>query len=121
MEFGWTNEQDELYNNIFAFARAELNHSLQERESAHQFAAKEWRLCGEMGLLGLCVPERYGGVGLDALTTARAVEAFGRGCQDGGLVFSASAHLFACVMPILEHAREEVKQEVLPKLCSGEW
>jgi alkylation response protein AidB-like acyl-CoA dehydrogenase len=121
MEFGWSKEQEDLYKKIFTFAKEQLNHSLVTREQTHQFPLKEWRLCGEFGLLGLSVPENYGGIGLDALTTARAVEAFGRGCEDTGLVFSASAHLFACVMPILENASEELKQRVLPKLCSGEW
>lgn len=121
MEFSWSAEQEELYNKILAFARAELNSSLSEREPKHQFGLSEWRLCGEYGLTGLCVPEQYSGIGLDAVTTARAVEAFGRGCRDGGLVFSVSAHLFACVMPILENGSAELKQAVVPKLATGEW
>jgi alkylation response protein AidB-like acyl-CoA dehydrogenase len=51
---------------------------------------KQWLLCGELGLLGLSVPRGYGGCGYDALTTSRAIEAFGRGCEDMGLVFSVS-------------------------------
>lgn len=121
MEFGWTSEQEDLYRKILVFAQKELNNSLQERLPEHRFPAQEWRMCGEFGLLGLSVPEQYGGIGLDAVTTARAIEAFGQGCEDGGLVFSVSAHLFACVMPILEYANEETKQEVLPRLCSGQW
>jgi L-prolyl-PCP dehydrogenase len=121
MEFSWTVDQEEFYNRILAFARAKLNNSLLEREQNHRFGLDEWRLCGEYGLLGLCVPEQYGGIGLDAVTTARIVEAFGRGCEDGGLVFSASAHLFACIMPIVEHASEEIKAYYVPRLCAGEW
>ena len=89
--------------------------------TAVHFGAEEWRLCGEIGLLGSCVPERYGGRGHDALTVARVVEGFARGCSDTGLVFAACAHLLACAMPIAEHAGEELKERVLPRLASGEW
>lgn len=121
MDFSWTLEQEDLYKKIYSFARTQLNNSLLEREKEHRFPRDEWNLCGNYGLTGLCVPEQYGGIGLDAVTTARAVEAFGRGCEDAGLVFSVSAHLFACVMPILENSNEELKQTVLPKLSTGEW
>ena len=56
----------------------------------------DWNICGEFGLFGLCLPEDLGGLGLDAVSTARVAEAFGRGCTDLGLVFSALAPLFAC-------------------------
>ena len=49
------------------------------------------------------MPEEYGGLGLDALTTARVVEALGRAGVDLGVSFAISAHLFATVMPIVEH------------------
>jgi alkylation response protein AidB-like acyl-CoA dehydrogenase len=72
-----------------------------------------------LSLLGLSVPMAYGGCGYDALTTARAIEAFGRGCENMGLVFSVSAHLFACTMPITEYGDEVLKARILPSLCSG--
>src|SRR6185436_5038455 len=66
-------------------------------------------------------PEEFGGAGLDALTTARVLEALGRGSGDLGLCFSIAAHLFACVMPIVRHGSADAKRRLLPKLCSGEW
>jgi L-prolyl-PCP dehydrogenase len=119
MDFSWTNLQDELYDNILKFAK-EMHHRSQ-KERNFSFDSEKWRLCGEQGLMGICAPERYGGLGFDALTTARIIEAFGRGCEDRGLVFSAAAHLFACVMPIVEYGAEELKEKILPRLCSGEW
>jgi alkylation response protein AidB-like acyl-CoA dehydrogenase len=121
MDFSWSAEQREWYDTIRTFAERKLNNTIQQRDRDHQFGHEEWRLCGEFGLLGLPVPEKYGGLGLDALTTAYAVEAFGRGCLDAGLVFSATAHQFACLMPIVEHGSEELKQRLLPKLSRGEW
>lgn len=58
-------------------------------------------------------------MGLDALTTARVLEAVGRGTQDMGVAFSICAHLFACSMTIVEHGEEKLKQRLLPGLCSG--
>jgi alkylation response protein AidB-like acyl-CoA dehydrogenase len=121
MGFSSTAEQDQLYEQARDFARRRVNPAVQERDAVPYFSHREWRLCGELGLLGSCVPERYGGQGHDALTVARVVEGFARGCSDGGLVFSACAHLFACAMPIAEHAGDELKDRVLPRLASGEW
>jgi alkylation response protein AidB-like acyl-CoA dehydrogenase len=121
MNFSWTKTQDKLYTTVLTLAREKLNSLPKEQELSQELRSEQWHLCGKFGLLGLCVPERYGGMGLDALTTARVIEAFGRGCEDMGLVFSASAHLFACVMPIFEYGTEQLKEAMLPQLCSGEW
>lgn len=80
----------------------------------------DWRRLGRLGLLGLSVPTRYGGGGLGALDTTRQVEALGRGCVETGLVFGASAHLFACAMPIVDFGTEELRTRVLPGICTGE-
>lgn len=85
------------------------------------FSRARWRECGELGLLGLCAPEDLGGGGHDAVTTAALVEAFATHHDDMGLVFAAAAHLFACVMPIVEHGSPELCARVIPKLVSGEW
>lgn len=119
MEFGWTQQQTELYDNVLVFAREALNDDVAGRDRDHRFPRAEWDKCGEMGLAGLSVAEEYGGMGLDAVTTSRVVEALGRGCEDAGLCFSLTAHLFACVMPIFEHGNEALKKRVVPDLCSG--
>ncbi len=121
MAFSSTAEQDRLYEEAREFAVRRVNPAIGDREGPDYFSAEEWRLCGEIGLLGSCIPERYGGRGHDALTVARVVEGFARGCSDTGLVFAACAHLFACAMPIAEHAGEKLKERVLPRLASGEW
>jgi L-prolyl-PCP dehydrogenase len=121
VEFSSTADQDRLQEQAREFAVQQVNPAVEERDGAPYFGEREWRLCGEIGLLGACVPERYGGGGHDALTVARIVEGFARGCSDTGLVFSACAHLFACAMPIAEHGGEELKARVLPRLANGEW
>ncbi|WPB81663.1 acyl-CoA dehydrogenase family protein [Archangium violaceum] len=119
MDFSWTSEQVELYERALAFARAKLVEDTRRTEEG--LPREQWQRCGEFGFLGLPVPERHGGLGLDTLTTARVMEALGRGCTDTGLVFSVGAHLFACVLPILESGDDEQKARYLPRLCSGEW
>jgi len=119
MDFSWTDQQSELYEMALKFARTELTSALTP--DSNTFSTEAWQRCGEFGLLGLSVPEQYGGLGLNALTTARVIEAMGRGCYDMGLLFSATAHLFACVMPILEAGHEQLKNDVLPKLSTGQW
>jgi L-prolyl-PCP dehydrogenase len=121
MEFSSSAEQDRLYDEAREFAEQRLNPAVAARDGAPYLSRDEWRLCGELGLLGASVPHRYGGRGHDALTVATLVEAFARGCRDTSVAFSACAHLFACAMPIAEHGDEQLKERVLPRLASGEW
>jgi alkylation response protein AidB-like acyl-CoA dehydrogenase len=119
MDFSLTPDQRSLYDEIVRFARQKLNDGVVERDKAHAFPHDLWRACGEIGLQGLPVPEAYGGVGLDALSTAVALEALGYGCEDGGLSFSICAHLLACVVPITMHGDEAQKRRWLPRLADG--
>lgn len=119
MDFSYTDEQKLLRQEIIRFAQNELNDGVAERDRQQVFPHALWLKCGEMKLPGLPVPEEYGGAGLDPLTTAIALEALGYGCHDGGLAFSISAHLLACVVPIWKFGSEEQKRKYLPDLCSG--
>jgi alkylation response protein AidB-like acyl-CoA dehydrogenase len=121
MDFAHTPAQAELYEKVYGFARDKLNDDVLARDRDHRFPEREWRMCGEFGLLGLCIPEKYGGMGLGHLSTAIALEALGRGCQDMGLVFAIAAHTLAVSKPIADAGTDLVKERVLPKLCSGEW
>ena len=99
MNVSW-NDTTELYERALAYARKQLGTRPGPQRSG--FSRERWRACAEFGFAGLCVPAQQGGMGLDALGTARVVEALGRGCPDTGLVFSVCAHLFAAVMPITD-------------------
>jgi len=119
MDFNLTEDQRVFRSEIIRFARKELNSGVIERDRNQEFPHDLWLKCGEMGLQGLPVPEECGGVGLDGLSTALALEALGYGCEDGGLAFSICAHLLACVVPIANHATDEQKKRYLPKLANG--
>lgn len=73
----------------------------------------------ELGLLGVMVPETYGGAGLNYLANSVIIEELAR--QDGGVALFVAAHNGLCVSHILRAASEEQKQKYLPKLASGEW
>ncbi|GHO60137.1 acyl-CoA dehydrogenase family protein [Ktedonobacter robiniae] len=118
MDFAWTQEQQELSHSLRTIAQA-ISHDDQRQAQGDFWTRAQWRRCAEAGLLGLCVSQAYGGGGYDALTTALALEAFGFGCEDTGLVFSAAAHLLACTMPIVEAGSDSLKESFLPGLCAG--
>jgi L-prolyl-PCP dehydrogenase len=115
MDFEWIEEDRDRYDRIYSQTR------LWSGQEPGFFTSDEWKLCASLGLLGISVLKEYGGEGCGFLATARAAEAFGKGAPDMGLVFAAMAHLFACAMPIAEHGDEEMRREILPRLCSGEW
>ncbi len=119
LDFSLTEAQLALKLEIVAFAQQNLNEGVKSREKAQCFDVDLWQRCSEIGLLGLCLPEQYGGKGQGPLSTILALEALGYGCVDNGLNLAISAHLLACAVPILEFGNEVQKQTLLPDLCSG--
>jgi alkylation response protein AidB-like acyl-CoA dehydrogenase len=118
MYLDWEPEQQKDYDELLAAVQEAFGDL--PAAPTEPFDRRTWRRAGELGLLGLCLPGRTGGGGLGALDTAHRLEAFGRGCPDTGLVFSAAAHLLACGVPIAAFGTEETKARLLPGLCSGE-
>lgn len=119
MDFSLSPEQETMRREIIKFSRERLNADLINRDREQTFSHERWRECASIGLTGLPVPEEYGGSGLDPLSTALALEAFGYGCQDSGLVFSVCAHLLSCVVPIAKFGTDEQKKRYLTGLCDG--
>lgn len=113
-----TNRQRQLQQDVHTAVREHLPGAASARHEP--FTREDWRTAGKLGLLGLCLPTEYGGGGLGALDTALALESFGRGCADMGLVFAVSAHLLACAVPIRDFASPEVRAQVLPGLAAGD-
>jgi alkylation response protein AidB-like acyl-CoA dehydrogenase len=118
--FSPSPEQLALQKEIRAFAAEHLQGGEAQRDQEQRFDRDLWQRCGEMGLPGLAIPKEHGGRGLDPLSTLMALEALGYGCSDNGLNFAISAHLLACVIPLWLHGSEDLKQQYLPALCTGE-
>jgi alkylation response protein AidB-like acyl-CoA dehydrogenase len=119
MDFELTDDQRSLRASIVEFARRELNDDVLERDKEGSFSRAAWRKCADLGILGLPVPEEYGGSGADPSTTLVALEALGYGCTDNGLLFSLNAQMWAIETPILRFGSDEQKQRYLPGLADG--
>jgi alkylation response protein AidB-like acyl-CoA dehydrogenase len=119
MDFSWSDEERELFTAIERFASAELNEGVIERDERGEFGRGEWQKCGEFGIHGLPVEERYGGSGLNALATVGALERLGYACRDNGLIFSINAHMWTVMMPVVAFGTDEQKERYLPGLASG--
>jgi len=111
--------QREQVNSVLRFAREKLSVGARRREEDAVFDRNLWNEAAAFGLAGLPIPEAFGGSGLDALDTALMVEALGKGCEDGGLVFSLCAHMFASAVPIWRSGSVEHAQRYLRDLAEG--
>lgn len=118
MDFSWSDDQIELHDRLRAFAEDHLGEA-SAADDPRAFPSRAFSRCGEIGVLGLCVPREHGGLGASALTTAHALEGLGEGGADGGLMFALCAHLFACTMPIVEHGSAALREAWLPALVHG--
>lgn len=119
MEFSWNEQQQTLWDEMLVFGRDELEHNLYERDKSSIFVEDNWQAIANKGIFGLYIPEAYGGVGYDMVTTIHALEALGYGCPDNGLTLAANGQMWAVQEPILKFGTEEQKQKYLPKMIDG--
>jgi alkylation response protein AidB-like acyl-CoA dehydrogenase len=120
MDFSWTEEQLKFKKAVIDFAQKELNEGLIDRDRLGELARENWKKCAQIGILGLAIPEQYGGSGTDVMTTMLVMEGMGYGCRDNGLIFAMNAQMWSVQHPILTFGSEAQKQKYLPGLCSGE-
>jgi len=119
MDFSWSEEQLSYKQSVITFAQKELNDNVAERDSKSQFDQKLWQKCADFGLLGVSVPEEYGGCRSDTMTALLSMEGLGYGCRDNGLTFGINAHVWTAQLPIFIFGSEEQKFRYLPKMCKG--
>ncbi len=101
------------------FARERLAPGAAKRDRDSLFPREELREMGELGLLGMLVPEAYGGSDTGVIAYAVALEEIAAG--DGPCSTIMSVHSSVGCVPILKFGNEEQRQRFLPKLASGEW
>ena len=121
MDFSFTDEQRMFRETVYRFAREEIAPLCEEADLKSEFSFDIWKKMGEMGLLGLPVPEQYGGQGADFVTCCLAGEAVGHAGVDGGHTLAWGAHTYLCAANIMQHGTEAQKKKYLPKLATGEW
>jgi alkylation response protein AidB-like acyl-CoA dehydrogenase len=119
MDFDFSDEQKAFAKSIQEFAEKEIAPGARERERTAEFPHDIWSKLADFGLLGLPVPEEYGGGGADAVTTTLANEVFARYCLDFDLMVKWGSHTMICAMPIAVLGSEDQKGRYLPGLCDG--
>lgn len=119
MNLTWSDEQKALQETVAAFAANRLNSGVEDRLTRSHFSRELWQEAAEFGILGLPVPERYGGTDRGIISTILAMEALGRGCRDQGLLFSMHAHMWSVVMPIIAFGTDAQRARYLEALVDG--
>jgi len=118
MDFQLSEEQQMWQNAVQDFVSKEIKPNAAELAEANELNWPAIRKMGPFGLLGLNIPEEYGGAGVDAISAAIAIE--GLGWADGGTALVVAAHNGLGCAPITMFGNEAQKQKYLPSAASGE-
>lgn len=118
MDFSWSDEQNELHQAAIDFGR-HLGGDAFERDRDSVFSRRDWEEAAEFGIQGLFVPQEYGGMGLDMMTSIYVLEGLGYGCRDNGLTFALNGQMWSVQEPLLNFGTEAQKRRFLPGLCAG--
>ncbi|WP_449622336.1 acyl-CoA dehydrogenase [Robertmurraya sp. Marseille-Q9965] len=117
MNFELTKEQQMVKDMVKEFAEKEVAPKADHVDKTGEFPVQTFEKMGELGLLGIPFPEKYGGSGGDTISYAIAVEEVGKACGSTGLSYAAAVSLGAS--PIYYFGTEEQKQKYLVPLASG--
>ena len=118
MDLSFGDDHQILRDTMRDFARNEVAPGAAERDKTHAIEESLLKQMAELGLMGICVPEEYGGAGMDCMASTIVVEEISKACAGCGVFISA--HNSLCVDPILAFGTPEQKKKYLPKLASGE-
>jgi alkylation response protein AidB-like acyl-CoA dehydrogenase len=117
MNFELTEQQKLFQKVIREFCEKELKPIAAKIDKEEYFPEDFYKKMGQMGLMGMTVPQKYGGAGIDRVSYAIALEEISRFCGSTGL--TVEAHNSLGIGHIYEHGNEEQRKKYLPKLCSG--
>ena len=119
MNFDLNENQLMITQMVRDFALKEIRPNMKKWDDEEYFPVETIKKLGELGLLGIFIPEKYGGSGFSYFEYATALIELGKVC--GGIGLSVAAHNSLCVGHIYYHGSEEQKLKYLPKLVSGDW
>jgi short-chain 2-methylacyl-CoA dehydrogenase len=118
LNFDLTQEQQLVRDTVREFAESRIAPVAAELDREHRFPYELVAELAELGLMGMTVPEEYGGAGADTLSYAVAVEELTR--IDSSVAITVAAHHSLGTLPIFYFGTEEQKREWLPQLASGQ-
>jgi butyryl-CoA dehydrogenase len=113
-----SKEHEEFRQKIREFAEAEIEPKSASLDESGEFPFDTMKKLGEMGILGMVVPEKYGGSGYDTTSYSIAVEEISRVCGSTGI--TVAAHNSLGVYPIYLFGNEEQRKKYIPPLAKGE-
>ena len=117
MDFALTPDERLIRDTVREFADGTLRPGAEERERAGAFPTDLVPRLAEAGLLGMSIPEAYGGSGLDTVSYCLAIEEVARACASTAVTVSVSNTV--CAYPIAHFGSEELKRRYLPELAGG--
>jgi alkylation response protein AidB-like acyl-CoA dehydrogenase len=118
VEFELTQDQKEIQALTRDFARAEIEPNAAQWDRDHHFPRDLFAKLAELGLMGACVPEEYGGAGADFLSYILVLEELSR--ADAGVGVTVAVHTSAVTLPLLAYGTDEQKSRFVPPLARGE-
>jgi alkylation response protein AidB-like acyl-CoA dehydrogenase len=118
VDFELTPEQREIQSLAREFARAEIEPHAADWDREHRFPHELFPKLAELGLMGVCVPEEYGGAGADFVSYILVLEELSR--ADAGVGVTVAVHTSAVTLPILAFGTEEQRARFVPALARGE-
>ncbi|MCB1025668.1 MAG: acyl-CoA dehydrogenase family protein, partial [Acidobacteria bacterium] len=118
MNFDLTEEQELVRNSIREFSKIEIAPLAREYDEEEKFPEPQLNGLAEMGLLGMIIPEEYGGTGFDSVSYALALEEIAK--ADASVAVIVGVTNSVCCFPILSFGTEEQKQKFLVPLAKGE-
>jgi alkylation response protein AidB-like acyl-CoA dehydrogenase len=118
VDFELSVEQREIQRLAREFAQAEIEPNATDWDREHGFPRDLLAKLGKLGLLGVCVPEEYGGAGADFVSYVLVLEELSRG--DAGVGVTVAVHTSAATLPILTFGTDEQRSRFVPPLARGE-
>lgn len=110
---------DEIAKSVRDFANLHIRPNIMEWDESQTFPLEIFKKLGELGIMGVLVPEQYGGAGLGYAEYVTAIVELAK--VDPSIGLSMAAHNSLCTNHILMFGNEEQKQKYLPKLATAEW